>query len=207
MKLFGNKDQEKTIRASEDYNTITIMPGFLTNVMILKSGIYLNVDIKTKILSQYNCLQLINSFLNNPNGKVTREEIEEVNNWFKDKTIETINTNQRFKVERVNFDKRANSTTINVNNNSMNYVKYYKDLYNRNISPYSPLLNIRTKGKCSEGILFPPELCVVVVGLNEEMINDRILIQNITKITKMNPNTKIDNINDIIKLINEKKKL
>jgi len=206
MKLFGNKDQEKILKASEDYNTITIMPGFFTNVMFLKSGIYLNVDIKTKILSQYNCLQLINSFLNNPNGKISREEIEEVNNWFKDKTIETINTNQRFKVERVNFEKRANSTTINVNNTSMNYVKYYKDLYNRNISPYSPLLNIRTKGKCSEGILFPPELCVVV-GLNEEMINDRILIQNITKITKMNPNTKIDNINDIIKLINEKKEI
>ena len=39
------------------------------------------------------------------------------------------------------------------------------------------------------------------------MFNDRILIQNITKITKMNPNTKIDNINDIIKLINEKKEI
>ncbi len=202
MKLFGNKDQEKELEASQDYNTIKIMPGFLTNVMILKSGIYLNVDVKTKILSQFNCLQLINSFLENPN-KISKNDMKIIDEWFKDKSIETSHSNQRFIVEKVNFEQRANKKTITKDKFTLNYVEYYKQFFGKVINSNSPLLEVKRNKKQNSVTFIPPELCYVV-GLNEEMLEDKYLTKNITNITKINPTKKIDNLNDIVSFMNEK---
>jgi hypothetical protein len=182
--------------------------------MFLEDGIYLNVDIKNKILSSTHCLDLINSFVDNP-SKVTRKEVEDINKFFKGRTIETIHTNQRFKVELVNFDKRANNYTVNFESN-FNYLnfnldstilltKYYKNLYDIDIDPNSPLILIKTKNaKNDNGKYYPPQLCLMV-GLTDDMLQDNNLMFNISKHTKLLPSDKVNSINDIIKLVNEKK--
>ena len=60
---YFDKSHEKELQAMEEYNDINIVNGYDTKVMILDSGIYLNVDKKTKISSKLNCLQLIQTFI------------------------------------------------------------------------------------------------------------------------------------------------
>lgn len=203
--LYGKKYSEKAVKANDFYNSISVMPGFCTKIMFLEEGIFLNVDIKNKILSSSHCLDLINSYITNPKN-VTREETNIINKFFKGRTVETIHTNQRFKIEMVNFEKRANNTTINFENTSVLMTKYYKNLYDIDIEPSSPLLLIKSKGKNEQkvGRYFPPQLCLMV-GLTDEMQQDFHLMQNLAKVTKQNPEDKVASINDIIKLVNEKK--
>lgn len=110
--LYGKKYDEKPVSARNEYNAISIMPGFSTKIMFLEDGIYLNVDIKNKILSSTHCLDLINSFIQNK-AKIQKKECDEINKFFKGRSVETIHTNQRFKIEMVCFDKKANNTSIN----------------------------------------------------------------------------------------------
>lgn len=206
MYLFGKKDEEQLLEAKQEYNSINITPGFVTKVMILESGIFLNVDIKTKILSNMNCLQLIGTFLNDPK-KPTKHEIKEANEWIHDKTIETTHSNQRFKVEEINFDRKAGNLEIKQEGRKLLLVKYYKEYFNIDINPNSPLLLVKSTKRNSKGYKWlPPELCVIV-GLSDEMMSDGKLIKDITKRTKLAPNDKINSINDIIKLMNEKKQI
>ena len=204
VKLFGNTDKEELLEANDYYNDIKLIPGFITKVMVLENGFYLNVDIKTKIISKLNCLQLIESFYDNPK-KVTREEKNKINDWFHDKVIETSHTNQRFKVEQIEFEKKANITNIKIGQSTKSYYQYYKDTYNIEIDKNSPLIVIKQKGKneINNKQLFPPEVCHIV-GLSEEMINDKTLLNKIYDKTKLSPNDKIENINDILSIINEK---
>jgi len=204
MKLFGNKDKEELLEANDYYNDIKIMPGFVTKVMVLENGFYLNVDIKTKIMSKLNCLQLIESFCNNPK-KITREEKKKINNWFQDKIIETSHSNQRFRVDLIDFEKKANIKNIKIGQSTKSYYQYYKETFNIEIDKNSPLIIIKQKGKneLNNKQLFPPEVCNIV-GLSEEMINDKSLLNKIYEKTKLTPNDKIENINDILSIINEK---
>lgn len=203
--LYGKKYAEKGVKAHDFYNSISVMPGFCTKIMFLEEGIFLNVDIKNKILSNSHCLDLINSYISNPKN-VTREEIHKINSFFKGRTVETIHTNQRFKVEMVNFERRANNYSINFENSSVVMTKYYKNLYDIDIEPTSPLLLIKSKGKNEQNVAryFPPQLCLMV-GLTDEMQQDFELMQKLAKVTKQQPEDKVASINDIIKLVNEKK--
>lgn len=203
--LYGKKHCEKSLQAKNDYNSISIMPGFCTKIMFIEKGIFLNVDIKNKILSNTHCLDLMNSYMANP-VKPKKEEIEKINKFFKGRTVETVHTNQRFRIEMVNFEKKANNYSINFENTSVVLTQYYKKLYDIDINPNSPLLLIKSKGKNEQNIgrYYPPELCLMV-GLTDEMLQDFNLMKKISTVTKQDPENKVADINDILKLVNEKK--
>ena len=206
--LYGKKNEEKKVTATQDYNTIKVMPGFVTKVMFLEEGIFLNVDIKNKIVSSYDCLYLINTFIANK-GKPTKEEMKAINSFFSGRTVETIHTGQRFKIDLVNFERRAKNYDVKYDNKSISITKFYKAIFDINLNPDSPLLLIQTKRKKdnqSVGRYFPPELCLLV-GLTEDMLKDTYLLKNMTKEVKLCPDDKVTSIKDIIKLINEKKNI
>lgn len=206
--LYGKKNEEKTVNATQDYNTIKVMPGFITKVMFLEDGIFLNVDIKNKIVSSYDCLYLINTFINNK-GKPTKEEMKSINSFFSGRTVETIHTGQRFKIELVNFERRAKNYEVQYDNKTIPITKFYKSIFDIELNPDSPLLLIQTKRKKdnqSVGRYFPPELCLLV-GLTEDMLRDTYLLKNMTKEVKLSPDDKVSSIKDIMKLINEKKNI
>ena len=205
MKLFSNKNQEENIDAYYNYNNITLMPGYNIKVLVLESGFYFNVDIKTQILSQFNCKKLIDSFTEDGNKKLTKELKKEINEYFEGKTIETIHTHQRFKIERVNFDRNINNTELKHNGESMSMKTFFKKIFDINLKGNSPILDIYNKNKhhfCK--LEFPPELAVLV-GLDEEKKNDLNLTKKITNKSKLEPTEKIEKIKDILDLINEKK--
>lgn len=80
-------------------------------------------------------------------------------------------------------------------------------MYGIDIDPNSPLLLIKTKSKnpdTTKGHYFPPQLCLMV-GLTDDMLADNELMHNISRYTKLLPSDKVSSINDIIKLLNEKK--
>ena len=200
---YFDKSHEKELQAQEEYNDINVVNGYDTKVMILDSGIYLNVDKKTKISSKFNCLQLIQTFINNFNAP-TKDEIRQINDWFENKTVETFFQNhRRLYVSEVNFDHTPVNTTKKCEKGSLSFLKYYDEFCGQKLNPKSPLLYVRRKKNAKDGFFYPPELCVMV-GLTDEMISDRSLTKDITRITKLNPTDKMDFISNIVKYMNDK---
>ena len=200
---YFDKSHEKELQAQEEYNDINIVNGYDTKVMILDSGIYLNVDKKTKISSKFNCLQLIKTFISNFNSP-TKDEIRQINEWFENKTVETFFQNhRRFYVSQVDFDRTPINTTKKCEKGTISFLKYYNDFCGQKLNPDSPLLYVRKKKNGKDGFFYPPELCVTV-GLTDEMLSDRSLTKDITRLTKLNPTDKMDFINNIVKYMNDK---
>ena len=200
---YFDKSHEKELQAHEDYNDINVVNGYDTKVMILDSGIYLNVDKKTKISSKFNCLQLIQTFISNYNTP-TKDEIRQINDWFENKTVETFFQNHRkLYVSQVNFEHTPLNTTKKCEKGTLSFLKYYDDFCGQKLNPKSPLLYVRKKKNGKEGFFYPPELCVMV-GLTDEMLSDRSLTKDITRMTKLNPTDKMDFISNIVKYMNDK---
>ena len=200
---YFDKSHEKELQAQEEYNDINVVNGYDTKVMILDSGIYLNVDKKTKISSKLNCLQLIQTFISDTNNP-TKDEIRQINEWFENKTIETFFQNhRRLYVSQVNFDRTPLNTTKKCEKGTISFLKYYSEFCGQKLNPKSPLLYVRKKKNGKDGFFYPPELCVMV-GLTDEMISDRTLTKDITRITKLNPTDKMDFINNIVNYMNDK---
>ena len=142
---YFDKSHEKELQAQEEYNDINVVNGYDTKVMILDSGIYLNVDKKTKISSKLNCLQLIQTFINNFNAP-TKDEIRQINDWFENKTVETFFQNhRRLYVSEVNFDHTPVNTTKKCEKGSLSFLKYYDEFCGQKLNPKSPLLYVRRK--------------------------------------------------------------
>ena len=200
---YFDKSHEKELQALEEYNDINIINGYDTRVMILDSGIYLNVDKKTKISSKLNCLQLIQTFIHDLK-KPTKDEIKAVNEWFENKTIETFSQNhRRFYVTEVNFERTPINTNKKCEKGSLKFSEYYDEFCGQKLNPNSPLLFVRKKKSGKDGFFFPPELCVMV-GLTDEMLSDRGLTKEITRLTKLDPNDKMDFISNIVNYMNDK---
>ena len=200
---YFDKSHEKELQASEEYNDINIVNGYDTKVMILDSGIYLNVDKKTKISSKLNCLQLIQTFIHDLK-KPSKEEIKAVNDWFENKTIETFFQNhRRLYVTQVNFERNPVNTTKKCEKGTLSFSDYYDEFCQQKLNPSSPLLYVRKKKNGKDGFYYPPELCVMV-GLTDEMLSDRGLTKEITRLTKLNPTDKMDFISNIVNYMNDK---
>ena len=200
---YFDKSHEKELQAQEEYNDINIVNGYDTKVMILDSGIYLNVDKKTKISSKLNCLQLIQTFIHDLK-KPTKDEIKAVNDWFENKTIETFFQNhRRLYVTNVNFERNPGNTTKKCEKGAISFSNYYDEFCQQKLNPNSPLLYVRKKKSGKDGFFYPPELCVMV-GLTDEMLADRGLTKEITRLTKLNPTDKMDFISNIVNYINDK---
>ena len=200
---YFDKSHEKELQAQEEYNDINVVNGYDTKVMILDSGIYLNVDKKTKISSKLNCLELIKTFIGDFNMP-TKNEINQINDWFENKTVETFFQNhRRLYVSQVNFDRTPLNTTKKCEKGTISFLNYYKDFCGQKLNPKSPLLYVRKKKNGKDGFFYPPELCVMV-GLTDEMLADRSLTKDITKLTKLNPTDKMDFISNIVKYMNDR---
>ena len=200
---YFDKSHEKELQAQEEYNDINIVNGYDTKVMILDSGIYLNVDKKTKISSKLSCLQLIQTFIHDLK-KPTKDEIKAVNDWFENKTIETFFQNhRRLYVTNVNFERNPGNTTKKCEKGAISFSNYYDEFCQQKLNPNSPLLYVRKKKSGKDGFFYPPELCVMV-GLTDEMLADRGLTKEITRLTKLNPTDKMDFISNIVNYMNDK---
>ena len=200
---YYDKSNQKELQAFKEYNDINIMNGYNTKVMILDSGIYLNVEKKTNITSKFNCLQLIQSFFEDCKHP-TRYEIEQVNDWFKNKTIVTFSDKpQRLYVTNVDFEATPIKTNKNSPKGTVSFFIYYDEFKGYKLDPNSPLLFVRNKKNGKDGYFFPPELCTMV-GLTDEMIADRGLTKEITHVSKLNPNDTMDFISNIVNYMNDK---
>lgn len=202
--IYGRKNSKIKAPATEDYNNINIIPGFLTRVMLVESGLFLNVGIKNKIISSNDCYYLIKTFYLSKKSP-TPQEIKDINDFFKDKIIETSHTGQKYQIDYISFDKKAKKFEIPFDGTTIVLTKFYKKIFGIEIDPESPLISVKVKGKNeqSRGIYFPPQVCHLV-GLTEEMLNDKNLMKKIVNEIKVPPSEKIKNFNDILTVINEK---
>lgn len=199
--MYTMKNDKKPVKSYD--NSISLFPGFSTKVLVLEQGIYLNVDIRNKISSAWNCMEIIGSFINNV-SKITQKEKDQVCKYFKDRTVELNTTGQKFRIESVNFERNPKTSSVNFEGSNIALSKYYKNVYNIDLEPTQPLLLVQQKSGSSENRRYiPPELCVMI-GLTDEMTQDTELMKNISQYTKMTPDDKVHSIDDILKLVNEK---
>ena len=104
---------------------------------------------------------------------------------------------------QVNFERTPLNTTKKCEKGTISFSEYYEDFSGHKLNPDSPLLCVRKKKSGKDGIFFPPELCVMV-GLTDEMLSDRGLTKEITRLTKLNPTDKMDFISNIVNYMNDK---
>ena len=200
--LYGKKEDNITVNAKNDYNDIEIMPGFLTRVISTDCGLFLNVSIKNKILSSRDCLYLINSY--GYGNKPTKDQAYEINQFFKDRIVETSHTGQRLIVDAVCYDKTPKTFDLKFDKTAITMVKFYKKVFGLDINPNSPLLRVKAKRReQSATMFFPPEVCYLV-GLTDDMQRDSSLIKNMVKEIKVSPDQKIHSINNILQLLSDK---
>ena len=148
-------------------------------------------------------MQLIQTFISDYNNS-TKDEIRQINDCFKNKTIETFFQNhRRLYVSQVNFYLTPLNTTKKCEKGTISFLKYYDEFFRQKLNKNSSLLYVPKKKNGKDGFFYPPELCVMV-GLTDEMLSDRNLTKDITRLTKLNPTDKIDFISNIIKYMNDK---
>lgn len=104
-------DQRKIANRYGD-DQLILKPGYSTKILILENGIYLNVDIKNKIVHSKNCFTLIKEKLRG--HKPNKDNIKMIDNYFKGRLVEVKHTDQKMKIDGVCFDKNPKNTTLNL---------------------------------------------------------------------------------------------
>lgn len=203
--LYGKKIDEKTINSKN--NSVSLFPGFTTKVLSLPEGLFLNVDIKNKILSADNCLTIMSKFCPRGVNVTNTESYKKLNNYFKDRCIETTHTNQKMKIESISRDRTPKNTALNLQGEHVNLVKFYKKVFNIDLNPDQPLFIIKKKNdNDNRCITIPPQVCLLS-GLTDDMSQDFHLMRDIADYTKMKPENKVSAINDVLRLLKEKEKI
>lgn len=121
--LFVKSNEVKSISSSR--NKIDFYPGYSSSIIYTPYGPFLNVNIKNKILSYSTCLEIIMS-KKKSRGKYTKEEEEEIREYFIGRSVKTTYNRRNYIVDDISFDKTPKTTTLNKDGNNIVLSNYYK---------------------------------------------------------------------------------
>ena len=212
---------EKMIRIKDNYYNLKTMKklddltyslsGFSTSVRCTESGFLLLVNVKTKLLNGLTCYEMIIKLKNEyGNGNDFFKEAEK---YFKKLVIMTTYGRPRtYTLKGISFDSTIKNRFIKKNGigEEISLKKYYELNYPEKKIKHEdqPLLVVDVKfGETTQEIYLIPELCNMT-SITEDKPND--FRKNVTKTTKLRPEEKMHQIEDIKKLItnkDQKKKL
>ena len=108
-------------------------------------------------------------------------------------------------IDEIFFDRNPSNQKINYEGESNNFIDYYQKAYNAEIKDLNqPLILVRKKGSNDEQInlYFVPEFCNLT-NIEEEEISNSNFLQNISVYTKLNPNEKVESINNFLNLLQD----
>ena len=108
-------------------------------------------------------------------------------------------------IDEIFFDRNPSNQKINYEGESNNFIDYYQKAYNAEIKDLNqPLILVRKKGSNDEQInlYFVPEFCNLT-NIEEEEISNSNFLQNIFVYTKLNPNEKVEIINNFLNLLQD----
>ena len=192
--LFVLKTDKKVIETERV--SINYYPGFTTRFVETEKGNYINVSLKNKIESTNNILEYLQAmaYRNKKNRNEIKNKLE--GRWF-------YFEKKKFKINDILFDKNPKNQSIHVDGKSISLYDYYTKKYNLNIKDLNqPLILSLKKGPQGSKLsaYYIPELCTFS-GLDEREQQDNYFMKELSKTTKIDPNTRIYQTNKILNLL------
>ena len=189
--LKTDKTKIETDRVSINY-----YPGFTTRFVETEKGNYINVSLKNKIESTQNILEYLNNFnYKNPKN----------HNKIKEKLIGRLFyfENKKYKINNILFDRNPKNQNIYINGRNISILDYYSKTYKSSIKDYNqPLILNEKKGPQGKilNAYYIPELCTFS-GLDENEQQDSFFMKELSKTTKIDPETRIYQTNKFLELL------
>jgi aubergine-like protein len=181
--LFVKKNERKLIDGTGFQ--VEFFPGYTTSIVNTELGLYLNVQIKNKILSNETCLELINQKYD----KKKKETVKIVKEFFTERSIRTIYSKRNYRIDDVCFDKNPSNTTFNWNGKNITIYNYFEVSHKIKIKDKTQPLFLQNNYD-EKGNLYPiylvPELCLLA-GIDDEMVKDREFMKRLADETKFKP--------------------
>jgi aubergine-like protein len=183
--LFVKKNEKKVIAGSGF--KVDFFPGYTTSVVKTELGLFLNVQIKNKILSTASCLELIDQKIDKKANKA--QNIAVLKEYFVGRALRTVYSKRNYRVDDVAFDKTPANTTFNWNGKNISIYNYYEVSHKVKIKDKNQPMFVQNKiddeGKLTT-LYLVPELCLLA-GIDDEMVKDRDFMKNLANETKFTP--------------------
>ena len=208
MGQFYPKDQHKErIPVLEDIG-LTILRGFKFTLVPLNTGISLQIDVCSRVLQSKNLLEIFNG---HPYG-------DNIANYTGQTIITKYGTYRTYSIEKIDYDLNPLSKFHNEKKGvQMSYQDYFKEAYGLKVSnTKQPLLKVvgrynqvHENGKIKkvpEYIYLIPEF-VSPTGMTDDQRSRHETMKTIAPWTKLSPNERIKNCEDVVRKINDAKGL
>ena len=203
--LFVKTNEKKTV--SSNRNEVNFFPGYSTSLIYTTQGPFLNISIKNKILSTASCLEILLSKKLSKVAKFTKEDEEEIREFFIGRSIKTNYNKRNYIIDEISFDKTPKSTSFNKDGKNITILNYYKVAHGITIKNTDQPLFINycvdSNGEKST-LYFVPELCVLA-GIDDAITKDGAFMKNLATYTKLTPKDRVAKTNEFLPLLEEKK--
>ena len=199
--FFVINTDKKTIET--DKISINFYPGFTTSFMETDSGNYLNVTLKNKIIQSDTVLDYLSSYKyeNKSNQNFIKEQL--IGRGFK-----VSYAKRNYHIDDILFDRSPKTQTFISNGKTLKLSDYYEKEYKIKIKNVNqPLILVRKKDNNGDvkNLFFIPELCYLS-GLEDEDTKNGQFMKELAKLTKLEPNERIQKTNEFIKLLEDSTK-
>ena len=199
--FFVLSTNKKTVETNEV--SINFYPGFTTSFVETDRGNFLNVTLKNKIIQSENVLDFLIDYDYKDKDNYNNIKEELVGREFK-----VSYAKRHYIIEDILFDRNPENQTFSFKGKNYKLIDYFKDEYKIVIhNPKQPIILVRNKTKDGQvtNSYFVPELCYLS-GLEEEETKNGLFMKELAKLTKLEPNERIQKTNEFIKLLEDPSK-
>ena len=194
--LKGNKMKIESEKVSINY-----YPGFINKFIETEKGNFINVSLKNKIESSENILEYLNKWIHG--DKYTQNKIRKdlIGRWF-------YFYKKKYKIDEILFDRNPVNQTLYSNGKTLTLKNYYIEKYKIDIKNNNqPLILNYKKGPQGQILTtyYIPELCTFS-GLDEMQQKDNYFMKELSRITKIDPETRVKQTNKFLELLKDENK-
>ena len=194
--LKGNEMKIESERVSINY-----YPGFINKFIETEKGNFINVSLKNKIESSENILEYLNKWIHG--DKYTQNKIRKdlIGRWF-------YFYKKKYKIDEILFDRNPVNQTLYSNGKTLTLKNYYIEKYKIDIKNNNqPLILNYKKGPQGQILTtyYIPELCTFS-GLDEMQQKDNYFMKELSRITKIDPETRVKQTNKFLELLKDENK-
>lgn len=183
------KKNEKQVIPGKNFQ-VDFFPGYTTSIVNTDFGLYLNVQIKNKILSNVTCLELIKH--KSVKGISQAENNQQIKDFFIRRSIRATYAKRNYRIDDISFDRNPANTTFNWKGKTITIYNYYEVAHKIKIKDKTQPLFVQKsldKDNKPDFIYLIPELCLLS-GIDDDMIQDRDFMKNLATYTKFSPSGK-----------------
>ena len=181
--------------------SINYYPGFINKFIETEKGNFINVSLKNKIESSENILEYLNKWIHG--DKYTQNKIRKdlIGRWF-------YFYKKKYKIDEILFDRNPVNQTLYSNGKTLTLKNYYIEKYKIDIKNNNqPLILNYKKGPQGQILTtyYIPELCTFS-GLDEMQQKDNYFMKELSRITKIDPETRVKQTNKFLELLKDENK-